>query len=105
MTTEIAIPRLRPYACQGKPYKDELRAILKEIRIDLRDEARTILYQTHRFTTRDLCRLALKYELNVKATCEALEETGAISRGAWERLRRQGFRPTHALREVLAKRD
>lgn len=104
MTTELPIPHLRPYARQGRPRADELRAILKEIRTDLKHEAEQILYTTRRFTATDLCRLALSYELDVRATCEALEEMRVIHSGAWRDLMRNGFRPSVKLREVLAER-
>lgn len=100
--TSPDIPRLRPYAFGGKAYYEELKAILLEIAPALIMDVAVILGRDGKITPADLCRLALKYTLNVKATCEALEDWNILACGTYDHLRSRGFRPMAALREVFA---
>jgi hypothetical protein len=91
--------RLRPHARQGKAYYTELKAILREVGYDLVQDAKRIK-GTGRFTVEDLCRLALKYNLNCKATCEHLEDKRVLPCGTYDRLRCRGFRPMKLMLEL-----
>lgn len=94
------IPRLRPHAFGGKAYYTELRAILLEITPALIGDVAVLLGRNSKITVADLCRLALKYELNLKATCKALEDLRILPCGAYDALLDRGFKPMAALREV-----
>lgn len=41
----IELPRLRPYARQGKAYVDELRAYLKEIQFHVKEDVKALHQQ------------------------------------------------------------
>lgn len=102
MTAQVELPRLRPLAFGGEAYYGELKQILEEIGPQLRADAEAIKAAGGAITVADLCRLALKYTLNVKATCEALEDWRILACGTYDMLRDRGFKPMQALREVAA---
>lgn len=101
MTTEP--PRLRPYTHGGKAYYEELRAILAEIGPALKADAEAMRDDAGKLTVRALCQLALKYTLNVKATCEALEDMRILPTGTYDGLKDRGFKPMAMLRQVAAE--
>ena len=94
------LPRLRPYARRGAAYYVELRAILTEIGPALKADAERVRDTTGKITPADLCRWALRYELNVKATTEALEDMRVLPTGTYDKLLSRGFQPMAALREI-----
>lgn len=98
------IPRLRPFARRGVAYYDELRSVLAEIGPQLKADAETAKKERGKITPADLCRWALKYTLNVKATTEALEDMRILPTGTYDRMRDCGFKPMAALREIMQER-
>jgi hypothetical protein len=103
MSEYIELPKLRPYARQGKAYYAELRAILKEIRHRVLTDVKTLRRQGKRVTIRDVCVFALRYELNLKAMFDLLEDENVLPCGTYERLKDRGMRPMTALRGVYAE--
>lgn len=97
------LPELRPVRLQGKAYYTALRAILKEIKYDLKRDAERLQRGAGKFTVAHLCRLALTYRLNLKATAECLEDEHFLPAGTYQRLIDRGLRPMTALREVWAE--
>ena len=94
------LPKLRPYTHGGKAYYDELKQILAEIGPALQADAESLKSTNGALTVGDLCRLALKYTLNVKATCEALEDMRILPCGMYDSLKQRGFQPMAMLREI-----
>lgn len=101
---QIELPPLRPIRVQGKAYYVALRAILDEVGNDLHADAVTAKAE-HRMTPAMLCRLALTYRLNLKATTEYLEDRKVIRCGTYDRLFRESanLRPIACLKEVWAE--
>ena len=97
---QIELPRLRPYARQGKAYIDELRAYLKEIQFGVKEDVRVLHRQNKKVTIRFVCELALKYELNLKAMFDFLEDEKLVPYGTYESLKDRGMRPMTMLRQV-----
>jgi hypothetical protein len=97
------LPELRPVRLQGKAYYRELKRILKEVGDDIEQDARQILRDTGKFTVRDLAFLALKYRLNMKATCEHLEECRVLKYGTYDSLKERKLRPMAYLKEVWSE--
>lgn len=98
MPTEM--PKLRPLA-RGKEYYTELNAILsKEGDALKRDFEGARARKQGRVTPRDVCFLALKYKLNLKATFDFLEDEGYLAYGTYAMLKERGLRSMAALREV-----
>jgi hypothetical protein len=93
-------PELRPFARQGKAYYAELKAILKEIKYDLKHDFETISHRNGKVTVRDMCALALKYRLNLKATFDAIEDMRLLPCGTYDLMKDRDFRPMAALRDV-----
>ena len=93
-------PQLRPYARQGKPYVDELRAYLREHGQAMVEDIRAVWRRTHKITVADVCHVALHYKLNLKATFEYLEERGEVPYGTYDKVLRSGIRPMAALYEI-----
>jgi hypothetical protein len=102
-TTIPTMPELRPVRLQGKAYYDALKRILREIGSSLLQDAIDIKTETHTFTPHNLCYLALKYRLNVKATCEWLEESGFLLHGTYQTLRERRFKPMYVVRQVWSE--
>jgi hypothetical protein len=95
------MPRLRPYARQGKAYYDELKAYFREIQHDLKADAERMKRENGgKFVVLHLLQLALKYELNVKATADCLEDLRFLPCGAYDRIKECGFRPMIELRKL-----
>jgi hypothetical protein len=80
----------------------ELHRILKECGQALKDDAESLkrANPNRRMSVRNICFLALKYHLNLKATCEYLEEREVVRYGTYERMINGGIRPMKALTEV-----
>lgn len=97
MSEHEALPKLRPYARQGKAYYAELRAILKEIEQDVRADILAHHQRGGTITVAYVGWLALRYELNCKAMFDALEGWGLIPTGTYDRVTRS-HRPTAILR-------
>lgn len=102
--SEHPLPRLRPYARQGKAYYAELRAILKEIEQSVRADILALHQREGKITVIYVGQLALKYELNCKAMFEALEDWNIIPCGTYDRVTRQ-HRPSAILRAALDARQ
>lgn len=98
----IELPRLRPYARQGKAYHDELKAILKEIQFRVKEDVKVFHQRNGKITPRFVCQLALKYKLNLKAMFDFLEDEHLIAFGTYENLKDRGLCPMAALKEVWA---
>ena len=108
MTTATdPLPPLRPIRLQGKAYYTALRGILKS-------EGPAILATLNRWraqhggvTVEMVGALALKHELNLKATCEFLADSRILPCDTYGRITRS-MRPTEVLRagrEWLAAQD
>lgn len=93
-------PELRPFARQGKAYYAELKAILREIGADLRRDFAQTKRRSGSVTVRDVCALALKYRLNLKATFDFLEAERLLAFGTYDTLKDRGLRPMTMLREA-----
>lgn len=93
-------PALRPLARQGKAYYAELRAILKEIGADLKRDFAQTKRKNGKITVHDVCTLALKYRLNLKATFDYLEDERLLPCGMYDQLKDRGLRPMTMLRET-----
>lgn len=98
--TNDTFPRLRPAARQGKAYYAELKHIYREITEDVKADVDAIHAEGRKITVRDLLLLALKYELNVKAMADLLEELRIVPFGRYDDLRNRGFRPMTELRKL-----
>lgn len=99
-TPTVDLPRLRPYARQGKAYIDELKAYLKDIQFQVKNDVKVLHQRNGKVTLRFVCQLALKYELNLKAMFGFLEDEHLIAFGTYESLKDRGLRPMTMLREV-----
>lgn len=97
-----AMPELRPVRLQGRAYYDELKRLIREHGAQMLEDAIDIKTETHMFTPYDLAYLALKYRLNMKATCEWLEESGFLLHGTYAKLLDRRFKPVTVARRVWA---
>lgn len=83
---------------RGKGYYTVLKAILADIGPQLAADAVAILAESGgKMTVYDIGCLAVKYDLNLKATFEWLEESRVIPAGTYDRLKDRGLKA----REVL----
>ena len=83
---------------RGKGYFTVLKAILAECGQQMADDARDTINQNEgKYTTLDIGKLAVKYDLNFKATCEWLEESQVIPTGTYIRLKERGLKATEVL--------
>lgn len=81
---------------RGKGYYTILKAILADCGQQILDDANAIK-ATGKLTVLDVGKLAVKYDLNFKATCEWLEENRVLPAGSYQRLIDRGLKA----REVL----
>jgi hypothetical protein len=81
---------------RGKGYYTVLKQILAECGQQIIDDA-NIIKATGKLTVLDIGRLAVKYDLNLKATAEWLEENRALPTGTYQRLLDRGLKA----REIL----
>lgn len=84
---------------RGSVYYGLLKTILGYIGKTIFDDEQRIERERGDFTVADIGYLSLVHDLNFKATCEWLEETGAICTGTYDRLMDLGIR----VRDVLKK--
>lgn len=94
------LPTLRPLTRGGKGYYDELRTILAEIGPALLADAQAYKAAGSGFTVAMACRLALRYELNLKAVCTYLEDQHVLACGTYDSLLARDLKPLAALRET-----
>ena len=80
-------PGLRPYTRGGKGYYDELKAILAECGQHILADYQALKAEYTKMTVYEVARLAVRYNLNLKATFEWLEENHLLRAGTYERLR------------------
>lgn len=86
---------------RGKRYYDILKQILAEIGPQIAEDARTIKDQNGgKLTLFNVGQLAVKYDLNFKATVEWLEESRVLKTGAYERLKDAGVKAREVLTAV-----
>ncbi len=98
MSEHDPLPELRPVRLQGRAYYAELRRILAEEEAEMRRTINAWKAECGGITPAMIGALALKHRLNVKATCEALEEWQLLRCGVYDRIRDGGIRPTDMLR-------
>jgi hypothetical protein len=84
---------------RGKGYYTILKQILAICGQQMADEARATKEANEALTLYDLGALALKYDLNFKATVEWLEESRVLKSGAYQRLIDRGVKA----QELFAK--
>lgn len=99
----IELPRLRPYARQGKAYIDELKKILKAEGDAILRDVEAARSRNKGLTTSDICRVALTHRLNLKATFDFLEDKRVLPCGTYDRVKDGGIRPVAAMKEVWAE--
>lgn len=80
-------PHLRPVNLRGVAYYTELKRILAEIGPAIIADAEAIKAATGTITPVGVAGLALKHNLNFKATCEWLEEQRFLRYGTYDRIR------------------
>jgi len=85
---------------RGKGYYTVLKAILGAIGPQIATDARAIVAENGEFSTYNIGCLALKYDLNFKATCEWLEESQVLPVGTYDRLKRSGLKFGKILLEI-----
>lgn len=100
----IRLPELRPAGLQGKAYYAALKQIQKEIREDVKADFKSYYRQHRSITTAEICFLALKYRVNLKAMFSILEDEGLLKTGTYGRVIAGGIRPIAALKRVYAER-
>lgn len=83
---------------RGKRYYDILKLILVDVGPQIVADAQQIAIDTGKLTVLDIGRMAVKYDLNYRATCEWLEESRVLPAGAYQRLKDNGLK----VGEVLA---
>jgi hypothetical protein len=86
---------------RGQAYYSRLKAILAECGQQMALDAHNIKRDTGKFTVVDIGRLARRYELNYKATCEWLEESGVLRTGTYDYILDGGIR----VRDIMAALD
>lgn len=89
---------------RGKGYFTLLKQILAECGQQIVDDAYAIATQNGRLTPFDVGVLAVKYDLNFKATCEWLEDSRVIPTGIYQRLMLRGLKAEQVLKEAREKR-
>jgi hypothetical protein len=77
---------------RGKRYYDILRLVLAEVGGAIEADARAIVEQTGKITPLDVGRLATRYDLNFKATCEHLEDRNVLPCGTHQSLVERGLK-------------
>lgn len=87
---------------RGKGYYTVLKQILAECGQAIADDARAITAETGQLNAVDIGRLALRYDLNFKATCEWLEDSRILPAGTHGRLMRAGIKPGEVFEAVRA---
>ncbi len=87
-------------AARGKGYFTVLKAILAKCGQDIINDAQEVKRKDGRITPFNIAEIALKHDLNFKATCEWLEESGVIPSGSHQKLIERGFRATLAFEAV-----
>lgn len=86
---------------RGRGYYTVLKAILASIGPQLVADANAIKAESGgKLTAYDVGCLAMKYDLNLKATCEWLEESRTLPVGTYDRLKRGGLKATEVFDEV-----
>lgn len=85
---------------RGKAYHTLLKTILDECGQQIVQEARVIIVGSGRLAPVDIGALAIKYDLNFRATCEWLEESQVIPTGVYDRLIERGLRVSEVLAAV-----
>lgn len=90
---------------RGKGYYTILKAILYEVGPQIAADANAIKAESGgKFTVYNIGCLAVKYDLNFKATCEWLEESRVLPVGTYDRLKRGGIKFGETL-EAIRRRD
>jgi len=82
---------------RGKGYFTVLKTILAECGQQMVNDAKGTIQVEGKFTVLDIGKLAIKYDLNFKATCEWLEESMIIPAGTYIRLKKRGLKATKVL--------
>lgn len=82
---------------RGKGYYTVLKAILAQVGPQIAADARAIKAESGKLTVFNVGCLAVKYDLNLKATFEWLEESRVLPAGTYDRLKERGLKA----REVL----
>lgn len=86
---------------RGKGYYTILKAILAEVGPLLVADAEAIKAESGgKFTVYNVGCLAVKYDLNLKATCEWLEESRVLPVGSYRRLKARGLKATEVFEAV-----
>ena len=85
---------------RGKGYYTVLKAILAAIGPQIAADARAIVAENGEFSPYNIGCLAVKYNLNFKATCEWLEESQVLPVGTYDRLKRSGLKFGKILLEI-----
>lgn len=97
------LPQLRPHALRGKAYFDQLKGILSEIGPAILADVAGVREDTGSITVSDVCEVALRHKLNLKATFDFLEDSRILPCGTYDRCKEGGIKPMAALREVWAE--
>lgn len=91
---------------RGKGYYTVLQAILADIGPQLAADAVAILAESGgKMTVYNVGCLAVKYDLNFKATCEWLEESRVIPTGTYQRLKERGLKAREVFEAVAARQE
>lgn len=103
MTTPTDLPRLRPYARQGKPLYAELRALRKMHGEAMKAEVEAIKRERGgKIMLAQIVTIILRYRLSLFAGFEILEDVNALACGTYDRIKR-GMRPSEILKKYMAE--
>ena len=91
---------------RGKGYYTVLKAILAEVGQQIVDDANAIKAESGgKFTVYNIGCLAVKYDLNFKATCEWLEESRVLPVGTYDRLKERGLKAMEVFEAVKTQAE
>lgn len=89
---------------RGKGYYTVLKAILAQVGPQIAADAEAIKAANGgKFTVYNVGCLAVKYDLNFKATCEWLEESRVLPAGTYDRLKERGLKAREVFAAVKAQ--
>lgn len=88
---------------RGKRYYDILKEIMYgDIGAAMLEDFDQVVKATGHFQLADLARIAMRYDVNLKATCEWLEEKRRLGTGTYDRLKDRGLKVKKLYADVLA---